>query len=242
MSFFSAQFRALGKDDLPDTVRAEGRVFGLERTFKHAFATAVGLYACGGERIVCKFHRRAPFFGLPLRGVGEMMAAYEAAALRKAQGLKGVPDLRRSPGRTEVAHDFVPGQPLRRDTRVDGEFFPALLELLSGLHSRGMAYVDLEKPENILAGDDGRPYLIDFQTAFYVPKKFLGETALMRALRGWLQRGDLYHAMKHFRRVRGDLMTAEQVAASRRRPWPVRVGNILMVPLKTMRKLVSLRE
>jgi serine/threonine protein kinase len=115
---------------------------------------------------------------------------------------------------------------------VGDRFFPEFLQLIRDIHSRGMAYVDLEKPENILVGSDGRPYLIDFQIAFYVPPKLLGETTLMRFLRKLLQRADMYHVMKHYRRVRPDQLTAEQMAYGRRRPLPVRMGNVLIAPWK----------
>jgi RIO-like serine/threonine protein kinase len=142
------------------------------------------------------------------------------------------------PSRTVVARDFIEGRPLHRRMKVSDDFFPLLMELLAGIHARGVAYVDLEKPENILVGDDGRPYLIDFQVAFHVPRRFLGETSLARLVRRRLQQSDDYHAMKHFRRVRPDLLTAGQIARSRRKPWPVRAGNLLVAPWKTFRRRV----
>ena len=235
MDSLEAQLRALGRKELPESLGLDGRLFRLERTFQHRFATAVGLYACGEERVVCKVHRRASLFGLPLEGAGRLMAAYETAVLAKLQGIPGVPTLRRSPLPAAVVREFVPGEPLHTSTRVGDQFFPELLALLRRIHERGLAYVDMEKPENILVGEDGRPYLFDFQIAFYVPRRALGETTLVRAVRGWFQRGDHYHAMKHFRKVRCDLLSEEQVAAIRRRPLAVHVGNVLMAPLRLVK-------
>ena len=63
----------------------------------------------------------------------------------------------------------MPGYPLGRDERVSDTFFDELAELVSWLHERHMAYVDLNKRQNILMGDDGRPYLIDFQISLHLP-------------------------------------------------------------------------
>jgi len=230
--------KALGTHDVPETISLDGQSFRLQHVYKHTFATAVALYERSGDRVVCKFHRKAPFFGIPLGWLGRLWATYEAAALRKAEGLEGVPRLRGKVGRWGVARDYVAGTPLRRRAKVDESFFPRLLSLLHGIHERGMAYVDLEKPENILLGDDGRPYLIDFQTAFNVPRRFLGQTAPVRFLRRLAQRGDIYHAMKHFRRMRPDLLTPRQLARARHRPWPVRLGNLLVKPVKMVRRKV----
>ena len=233
-----SQFRALGRQGLPETVIVAGEQYRLEETLKHAFASAVGLYRREDDLIVCKFHRRAGFYGVPLAWLGRLAAAYEAAMLRCVEGLSGVPKLRGKPSETVVARDFIKGRPLHRDMRVDDEFFPRLLELLGNIHARGVAYVDLEKAENILVGDDGRPYLIDFQVAFHVPSRFLGETTLARLMRRYIQQSDMYHAVKHFRRVRPDLLTPEQVAQSRRKPWSVRVGNLVVGPWKGLRRWV----
>jgi len=231
-----SQFRALGRDELPGSIRLEGRTFRLERVFKHDFATAVGLYRRGEERVVCKFHRRAPLFGLPLEWQGRMWAEYEAKVLRQVQGIPGVPRLRGMPAPTAVAREFVPGRPLNRHMRVGEEFFPRLLELLRRIHRRGIAYVDLEKPENILVGDDGRPYLIDFQVGFYMPARWFGETTAGRWFRKLLQRSDLYHAMKHFRRMRPDMLSPELLALGEVRPLTVRVANLLVAPYRKLRR------
>ena len=242
MKWFDAQFRALGADELPPTVALGGRALRLEQTFTHGFAAAVGLYRCGDDAVVCKFHRRARFFGIPLRGIGELLARYEAAALKQCEGLEGVPRLRGVPAPDVVARQFVPGRPLERGTKVSDDFFPRLLALLDSLHRRGVTYNDLEKLHNILVGDDGRPYLIDFQTAYWAPRRLLGETTLLRALRSVLAECDLYHARKHFRRVRPDLLTEAQIAETRRRPAIIRAANALTAPYMAARRRLFRRN
>ena len=140
--------------------------------------------------------------------------------------------MRGRPSRWAVARDFVPGEPLTRDAEVNDEFFPRFFRMLRQIHRRGIAYVDLEKSENILHGKDGRPYLIDFQTAFYVPDRLLGGTAPFQLIRRRLQDADLYHARKHMRRVRPDMLTPEERARTRRKPRLVRAANYLYSPIK----------
>ena len=230
------QMRALGRRELPAELTVRGRLFRLENVFKHGFLAAVGVYAAGEDRIVLKCHREAPFLLLPTAWAGSLMARYEAAALARVQGIPGVARLVGPHGRTGILREFVPGHLLTRGAKVADAFFPQLLELLDAIHRRGLAYVDLEKPGNVVVGGDGRPYLIDFQVAFHVPDRFLGGTTLARAVRSWLQKSDLYHARKHWRRVRPDQLTDEQVAHSRLKPWPVRLGNRLLTPVKKLRR------
>jgi hypothetical protein len=233
------QFRALGRHDLPRGVRLrDGRVFRLETTFKHNFLSAVGVYRNGAEQLALKCYRRAAFCGFPLAWMGRVMAAYECAALRQADDLDGVPVLLGQCCGTGILRWFTPGEPLTRNAVVSDEFFPQLMDLIARIHARGLAYVDLEKPGNILLGADGRPHLIDFQVALYWPARLGGQTSPARFVRRWLQRGDLYHVRKHWRRVRPDQLTDAEFAATYRKPWLVRWGNRIYAPLKKLRRRV----
>jgi len=226
------QMRALGRQDLPAEVRLEEGVFRLTVTVKHNFVSAVGLYRRGPDQVVLKCYRTAALLGVPLRWCGSLMAEHEARVLRRVQDLPGVPTLIRRHGATGIVRQFIPGAPLTRRSCVGDGFFPALERLLADLHQRGVAYVDLEKAANVLVGGDGLPYLIDFQMAFQAPRGRLGDTSAVRMLTGWLQRADLYHLRKHWRRVRPDQLSEAEIRSSRRKPWPVRWGNALMAPWK----------
>ena len=233
------QLRALGRHDLPRALRLhDGRLFRLETTFKHNFLSAVGVYRNRTDQLALKCYRRAAFCGFPLAWLGRVMATYECAALRQADDLDGVPVLLGPCCRTGILREFTPGDPLTRDSKVSDDFFPQLTDLVTRIHARGLAYVDLEKPGNILLGSDGRPHLIDFQVALYWPQRLGGSTSAARFVRAWLQRGDLYHVRKHWRRVRPDQLTTAEIAESRRKPWPVRWGNRLYAPLKKLRRRI----
>ena len=238
MQLLSSQFKALGSSPLPVEVELDGTTYRLQLTFKHGFMAAVALYRNGADRVVCKFHRRTSFFGLPLAWLGRRMADYESAVLGRLHDIDGVPRLRGRPDRWTVARDFVPGEPLKRDTEVNDRFFPRFFRTLRQIHGRGIAYVDLEKSWNILRGEDGRPYLIDFQTAFYVPERLLGGTAPFNLIRRLLQRADRYHAGKHMRRVRPEALTPEECARTRKKPLLVRVANRIWAPVKELSRWI----
>jgi hypothetical protein len=230
--------RALGRDELPAQITLGGRPYALRQTFKHNSVSAVGLYEADGDLVVLKSYRRAPAFVVPMQWAGRMMAAHEAAVLRRVQDVPGVPRLRERYGSTAIVRDYVPGTPLARDSQVDGEFFGRLMAMLEELHRRGIAYVDLEKPENILIGEDGRPYLIDFQVAYSVPDRCLGGMLPFRWVRRHLQGADLYHARKHMRRVMKARLSRKEIQDLRRRPWVVRASNTLTAPYRRLRRLL----
>ncbi len=230
------QTRALGEEDLPRRIVVAGKTYRHCKTLKHDFVGAVGLYECEGDRVVLKSYRRAPLFGMPTAWAGRLMAAHEAAVMRQVQGVEGVPCLRARLDRTSIVRDYVPGEPLTRRTEVGPQFFAEFFDLLGKVHGRGVAYVDLEKAANVLLADDGHPYLIDFQAAFFVPDRFLGRTRLVCAIRRLLQEVDLYHARKHRRRLMGEHLSEEEIARSRRKPWLVAAANALDAPFKKLRR------
>ncbi len=237
-NFLKAQFRALGYEEPPASVMVEGGKFWLREQIKHSFAVAVAVYESGDEKVVVKLHRRTCFFGIPLKWLGELMAGHENAVLKHCSGVAGVPRQRNTALKTAVAHDYIAGHSLRSYETVDDVFFRRLMHILDQIHERGVAYVDLEKPENILKGDDGDPYFIDFQVAFYWPDRLPpGDCSLIRGIRDCLQECDRYHAYKHLRRMRPDLLSERQYDNTMRKPWPVKMANALLTPWRLLRKV-----
>jgi len=106
------------------------------------------------------------------------------------------------------------------------------------IHGRGMAYVDLEKCENVVVGDDGRPYLVDFQIAWRLPRKYGGELWPMTWLRRRLQLADYHHVAKLQRRTRPDQLTAEELQATYRKPPAIRLWNLIARPFKLARRRI----
>src|ERR1043165_9785636 len=125
-------------------------------------------------------------------------------------------------------HSLLPGKPVTRKEGVPEGFFGDLQKLLEQLHRRDIAYVDTNKPENILLGDDGLPHLIDFQISYDLHE--LGDTWLNRKLLRQLQQEDLYHILKHKKRLRPDEMTTAELEAAQRKSWLIRLHRFITKP------------
>lgn len=233
--------KALGRRPLPDTIEVAGCPYTHRRTFKHDFFAATAMYEGDAGKVLLKVGRQASFLGMPFGLVGRLLTYRERLALDRLGDLEGVPKLLARWERSGLIREFIEGRPLAKGATVPDDFFDRLRALLAKIHERGMAYVDLEKCENVLVGEDGRPHLFDFQIAWYVPTHWGGEWWPMRRVRRWFQSGDWYHALKLQRRVRPDQLTPEQLAVSYRRPWHVRVHGVLTRPLLWVRRLILRR-
>jgi hypothetical protein len=232
----AAWLKALGHDDLPELVECDGWDYRLVQAFKHDFFAATGLYEGPAGRAVLKIGRVQRLFGLPFRWCGRYLCRREVAHYRRLAGVPGVPGLVGRWRDTGFLHEFIPGGPLERYQLVGDDFFPRLRELLGEVHARHLAYVDLQKRENIIVGDDGKPYLIDFQICLYLPARLLGRLSPLRWLLRRFQRGDDYHLLKHWRRHRPDQLTEAQIRRSFRKPAYVHLHNWLTRPFTLVRR------
>jgi hypothetical protein len=229
--------RALGSADPPLGVSVGGRSYARYEILKHDSWAATAIYAGPAGRIVCKFNRTQPVYGLDMTWLGRLLAARERRALERLADLSNVPD---SLGDVvaggavlpnAVARRYVPGHPLASGERVRPDFFPTLRTLLAEMHRRGIAYVDLHKRENIIVGEDGRPYLIDFQIGFDLTHPRVRGLPGAAALFDVLCRSDLYHLQKH---------VAQHVpgAAAVERPWWIKAHRAVAVPFRQLRRRV----
>lgn len=236
---------ALPGGALPSQIECAGKSYRLVDTFKHDFFAATGLYALAGDgsddRVVLKVNRINDFFGVPLRWVGRLLARRELLLYRAAKGIDGVPALIGAVGDTGVLHAYVPGRPLARRDMVADTFFDELLNLLRALHARHIAYVDLNKRQNILLGADGRPYLFDFQISLYLPPDGWRRWRPVRWLLRRFQKADYYHFLKHKRRLQPHRLTAaEEGELARLSPW-IRLHRAWARPLTRVRRLLLRR-
>ena len=247
-------FRALGSNEPPERIEVAGVRYQRELVWKHDSWAATGLYveittesapdrsdlAPGREprRVVAKFNRIQPIGPMPTRWLGRRLAANEERLLRLMADWPGVPDwpgpvlVDGAPCAHAVARVFIPGRPLRRDDRVDDRFFPDLAATLAELHRRGAAYVDLHKRENILVGDDGRPYLIDFQISHAPRRAFWPMSRVLKRL----QMSDWYHLDKHYARLRPDQFGKNPEAVAAARPWWIRLHRLVAQPFRSLRR------
>jgi hypothetical protein len=232
---------ALGREALPPHFRLGTVEYRLERTYKHDFFAATGLYSAGRERVVLKLGRRASCWGFPLHWLGRWLCRREVAVYEAAAGIEGIPALVGRLGDTGLVHVFVPGHPLQPGERVGDDFFERLHGIIAGLHLRRIAYADLEKRENIIVAEDGRPTLIDFQISWHWPGSRHGVTRwipdfLGRRLFESLCAADMHHLGKHRRRHRPDQLDAQELAATRMRPRSLQVYRSIARPITWVRR------
>lgn len=231
-------FRALGAADPPAAVVVAGRAYSRAEVYKHDSWAATAVYAADtGEHIVCKFNRTQSVCGLPMEWLGRRLAAREARALAR---LADLPLFPRTLGpvyahgrllRNAVARTFIAGHPLGAAERPGPEFFRDLKESLLAMHARGIAYVDLHKRENVIVGDDGRPYLVDFQVCFDAAHPRVRWVPGIRTAFEHLCTIDLYHWGKHVRRAEpGADLSALEIPA-----W-IRLHRSFGVPLRQLRR------
>ena len=230
--------RALGRQTLPAQIEVQGRVYTRRHVFKSDFFAVTSMYEGEAGKVILKIHRQASFLLVPLEWVGRLLVAREQAAFEQLQDLEGVPRLVGRWGSTGLVRDYIEGHPLAKGERVSDDFHARLRSLIEAIHRRGMAYVDLEKCDNVLVGDDGRPHLFDFQISWYVPAKWGGELWPARKLRRWLQAGDRYHLVKLQRRTRPDQLSPEALSASYKRPWYLHAHRFIGRPFTRCRRWV----
>jgi hypothetical protein len=231
--------RALGRQDLPDQVTAsDGKVFRRTTTIKHDFFAATGFYAADdGTKAVLKMGRTITFWGFPLAWTGRILCRREVRFYTKLADVPNVPAVLGMVGTTGFLHAYVEGRPLEKGKPVPDGFFKQLHELMGEIHRRGIAYVDTNKPENILLGDDGRPHLIDFQISADLDC-FLGNSFVARWWLRRMQREDRYHILKHQRRMRPDEMSEAELAESRKRSGLVKLHRAVTKPYFVVRRAI----
>jgi hypothetical protein len=227
--------RALGRYGLPPAIVLRGVAYRHAQTVKHDFFAATGFYQNeDGDRVVLKVGRVTPFAGIEMEWVGRWLCRRELRFYRALAELPNVPRLLGTVGKTGFVHAFVPGQPLRRHLNVPDGYFGKLQALMGEIHSRRIAYVDANKSPNILVGDDGQPYLIDFQISWDLHE--LGNTRLNRCWLRRLQREDRYHILKHKRRLRPHELTPEERQAAQQPSFLIRLHRLITRPYFRLRR------
>jgi serine/threonine protein kinase len=152
----------------------------------------------------------------------------------KLADLPNVPKVLGAVGTTGFIHEYAKGEPLSRERPVPDGFFDKLLALMHELHTRGIAYVDANKPQNILLGEDGLPHLIDFQISW--DGQEIGSNFVSRALLRRMHRDDIYHVLKHKRRLRPDELSEAEHQIVTRRPAIIRIHRFLTKPYFKFRR------
>jgi hypothetical protein len=228
-------FRALGAHEPPQVVEIQGGAHTRASIFKHDSWAATALYVGPAGKVVCKFNRQQSIFGIPMTGLGRMLAEREIGMLRCLEDVANVPrwlgPVCAEGRRLEhvVARAYVEGHPLGRRESLSPAFFDKLAAVLRVMHERGLAYVDLHKRENILVGVDREPYLFDFQISVALghgagPRHpWLDESLKL------LQESDRYHLEKHRRHYLDGVRL-------RTLPWFIQAHRRIGRPFRELRR------
>lgn len=138
-----------------------------------------------------------------LRLLARRLARREAAALRAAAAIDGIPPLIAFDG-VALERGYIEGVPMYEARPRTRRYFKLALRLLRRMHRRGIAHNDLAKEANWLCTPQGEPAVIDFQIAY-----------VARRRNKWfrlLAREDLRHLLKHKRYYLPEALTARQRA------------------------------
>jgi hypothetical protein len=133
--------------------------------------------------------------------VGRFLLGREVRALRRLEGLSGIPSQAFRVDALSMAARFVPGRALADtpDGPFSTDFLLALEALLRQVHARGLVHLDTRGGGNLLIGPDGAPGIIDFQAA-------LSTRWMPRSLRRWLEDMDLSGVYKKWQRWQPDTL------------------------------------
>lgn len=127
-------------------------------------------------------------------------------------GVRGIPGGAGRIDRFAFALEFIPGKAIQRDEALPRSFFVDLGRILKEVHERGVVHLDLRHKGNILASDEGEPFLIDFNWSLAFERKGFLYHLLFPVLR-WVDDGG-FLKLKH--RVSPSSMTPEELRSLHR--------------------------
>ena len=136
---------------------------------KRAYGPDVRLITRNGVMLVEKTYRART---LPVRLIGRLLVAWEAFIYSKLQGIAGIPRTVESPDPYTITTTYMGGHDLRKRTRIpDHAYFEDLDRLVKAVHERGVIHLDLRNRRNYGMDEHGKPYLVDFASSVYLPRK-----------------------------------------------------------------------
>jgi len=152
-------FSALTRENLQQHVRRRLREGGGSRP-------QLLLVEDQGRRAVLKDYRPSAWL---LRAViGPWLISREERIYRALQGAPGVPRLIGRLDRDALLVEHIEGRSCAdyADGELPAQFFDRLMSVVQGLHERGVVHCDIKNRGNIVVTPDGRPYIVDFASAF----------------------------------------------------------------------------
>jgi tRNA A-37 threonylcarbamoyl transferase component Bud32 len=157
---------------------------------------------------------------------GSLMIGREFRALRRVQGIEGIPRLLARAGPYALVMQRIHGDrfPRRRETPPPVEFFDRASLLLKSLHDRGVGHGDVRR-KNLMMDAEARPHLIDFATAVAAKPGAAG--VVSRALFRRYCVVDAFQLAQMKADFHPDRLTDEERALLKRPPWYLMLGQFL---------------
>jgi predicted Ser/Thr protein kinase len=154
-----APFRELTRENVAQYVKQQLRAGGGSRA-------ELLLLEDQGQRAVLKDFRAAGW--LMRTAAGPWLIGREAGIYAALEGIPGVPRLIGRLDRWALLVEHIEGRSCAdyADGELPAEFFDRLLEVVEGMHARGVVHCDIKNRANIVVTAEGKSYLIDFASAF----------------------------------------------------------------------------
>jgi len=138
-----------------------------------------------------------------IRWFARRMLQREARALAVMCDVAGVPKLLRTE-HDQLSRSYLAGLPMHIAKPTNPTYFKKAAKLLRRLHQNDIVHNDLAKEPNFLVLEDGSPGLLDFQLAWFAPRR----GRLFRLL----AYDDIRHLLKHKRSYCPHELTPRELA------------------------------
>lgn len=140
----------------------------LHVVHKGRFANAIVYrYKNDGIDLVIKDFQHSPW--IVRKSFARLSVNQEYKGLKRLSGIAGISERFCKLSPVAVAYDYIEGVSLRsldkQGEQLPKSFFSDLERIVAKIHRRGVVHLDLRNLGNILCSEDGKPYIIDFQSA-----------------------------------------------------------------------------
>ena len=156
------------------------------------------------------------------RWLARLLLRREARSLAALGGLPGVPALLDF-DTDRLTRVYLEGAPLHRARARERAYYIDASRLLRRLHASGVVHNDLAKEPNLLVTPAGRAAFVDFQLAWFAPRR----GRLFRTL----AYDDIRHLLKHKRTYCAGALTARERAILSRPSLPARIWMRTVKPV-----------
>lgn len=239
------QLYANSHKELPKEISYNGNCYKLHEVLKNDFFATTSIYKLHKQKsnktpaidkIVLKLGRGQYLLGFPMKWLGEFLCEHQIKVFEHLKDLKQIPKFLGRYGKTGLIYKYIEGKPLSKIKTIPDDFFDESLELLQQVHQRDIIYLDTNDRTNILLGTDKKPYLVDFHISLYLDEQSILPVQLLEFLKTELQKSDIYHLLKHKRRLQPELLKPHERTMSNCIGKFIKVHRMIVTPFRRLRR------